>query len=47
MLSFIRVCKFQLSFHAFSEEEIFHAWDDLENANSWSEEMEMPTELTT
>lgn len=47
MLSFISGCKFQLSFHAFFKEEIFHAWADLENANSCSEEMEMPTELTT
>lgn len=47
MLSFIRGCKFQLPFHAFPKEEIFHAWADLENANSWSEEVEMPTKSTT
>lgn len=47
MLSFITGYKFQLSFHAFPKEEIFHALADLENANSCSEEMEMPTKTTS
>jgi len=46
MLSFIRGHKFQLSFHAFPKEEACHAWADLENANNWSEEVEMPAKLT-